>query len=91
MNRYYEIWIEGYAATGESGRAYKLCYDGDPNTVWKGCTFQHACVRALNELKWPMLYTALQGLGTCYYDAKTNSYWGRKFYDNEEDARKSFG
>lgn len=87
----FEIWIEGYAATGESSPAVRVVREGETNTVWEGVTFQQACVKALNELNWDMLYEALQGLGSCYYDMVDNSYWGRRFYDNEVDARKSFG
>lgn len=87
----YEIWIEGYSATGEHEDAYQLIDSNTGKSLWKGCTFQQACVKALNELHWPMLYEAIQGLGSCYYDAKENSYWGRRFFDNEMDARKSFG
>ncbi len=59
--------------------------------MWEGVSFKQACVYALNELKWQMLYTGYQGLGSCYYDNKKNTYWARQFYDNEEDARKGFG
>lgn len=87
----YEIWIGGYAVTGQSSGAERLLRIGETNSKWEGDTFKQACVKALNELNWPLLYEALQGLGSCYYDPKNNSYWGRTFYDNETDARKSFG
>ena len=38
-----------------------------------------------------MLCTMPQSLGSCYYDPNDNSYWDRRFYDNEKDACKSFG
>ena len=87
----YEIWIEGYSATEEHEDAYRLIDRENHIKLWEGCTFQQACVKALNKLKWPMLYEAIQGLGSCYYDPNNNSYWGRRFFDNETDARKSFG
>jgi len=83
MKKYY-IWIEGYSATGEHEDARMI-------GIYEGVTFEQACVKALNDLKWPMLYEALQGLGTCYYNPKENSYWGRRFFNNETDARKAFG
>lgn len=87
MNQY-EIWIRGYSATGESEPHRRLLRDGEVDSKWSGVTFQQACVKALNELHWPMLYEALQGIGECYYDRKENSYWGRKFFDNEKDAKR---
>jgi hypothetical protein len=90
-NKYYEVWIEGYAATGEHAPAYRLTHQGDPDTVWKGISFQQACVNALNELNWDMLSTMPQALGHSHYNPKTNSYWACRFFDNEEDARRSFG
>jgi len=79
----YEVWMEGYSATGEHEGARKL-------GTFKGINFKQACVKALNEVGYQMLYTGPQGLGSCYYDSEKNSYWGRRFFDNEEDARKSF-
>lgn len=87
----YEIWIEGYAATGESGTAQRLLRPGELDSKWKGITFQQAVVKALNELKWTMLSEMAQGCGGCLYDPKRNTYWGCRFYNNEEEARKSFG
>ena len=87
----FEVWIEGYAATGENSPARRLLKDGETVTQWEGISFQQACVKALNELNWDMLYTGAQGCGSSYYDIGNNSYWGCRFFDNEVDARKSFG
>lgn len=87
----FEIWIEGYAATGESSPARRVVREGETDTMWEGVTFEQACVKALNELNWNMLYEGIQGLGSSYYDITRNAYWGCGFYDNEADARKNFG
>lgn len=87
----FEVWIEGYATTGESATASRVLREGEMDSKWEAVDFRQACVYALNELKWQMLYTGYQGCGSCYYDAEENSYWARCFYDNEEEARKSFG
>jgi len=71
----YSVWIEGYAATGESGTAIFL-----GNHM--ASSFKDAVELALFENKWDM-----KG----YYDAERLTYWGCKFYDNEQDARKHFG
>lgn len=87
----FEVWIEGDGSQGSPSKAQRLLRQGESDSKWDAISFQQAVVMALNELKWTMLYEAPQGLGTCYYDYKTNRYWGCNFYDNEADARKPFG
>lgn len=70
----FEIWIEGYAATGEHGIAQHL-------GTYQGETFPEACQAAMKDKEWDMEY----------YNPANNSYWACRFYDNEPDARKSFG
>lgn len=70
----YEVWMEGYAATGESaGAEYYGSHEAD--------NFQQACQKAMEE----------KGMNDDYYDAKNNTYWACRFFDNEVDARKTFG
>jgi hypothetical protein len=76
----YQVWSEGYSATGNSSDAQRLTRKGE-DTLWEGETFKDACENALRTLKWEMKY----------YDKDRNTYWGCRFYDNEADARKSFG
>lgn len=78
----YEVWIQGYAATGEHGEAFQLTLSTEISTKWRGDGFQKACVNALKSLEWDM---------KDYYDPIKNSYWACRFFDNEQDARKSFG
>lgn len=87
----FQIWIQGYAATGESQSAERLLRKGQADSTWEAISFEQACVKALNELKWTMLYEEPQGLGSCHYDPQANAYWGRRFFNNETDARKPFG
>lgn len=77
----YQIWSEGYQVTGNQGTAQRLTFTKNEDTMWEGETFQKACENALKVLKWDM----------SYYDAKRNTYWACRFFDNEADARKSFG
>lgn len=81
-DKLYEVWSEGYAATGEHGSAFQLTLSTEISTKWKGDTFQKACINALKTLEWDM-----KG----YYSYDNNSYWACRFFDNEKDARKSFG
>lgn len=76
----FEVWSEGYAATGQSGNAQRLTI-GNEDTLWEGESFQKACENALRTLEWDM----------SYYDKKRNTYWACRFFENEVDARKSFG
>lgn len=80
MNKY-EIWNEGYTATGESGGAQQLTRENGDN-LFEGETFKEACKNALIELDWDM---------DRYYDEERNTFWACRFFDNETDARKSFG
>jgi len=93
----YEIWIEGYSATGESGIA---------NFIGKasGNTFVEAC----NNFEYPEDIKAqyrdeiivrkgeklkLDGMSINNYveNAPVPKIWGCLLFDNETDARKSFG
>ena len=72
---YYDIWIEGYAATGERGSAQRV-------TIAQGESFKEACVNAYQRGKF-------HGYGS--FDAKNLSLWACRLFDNEADARRSFG
>jgi hypothetical protein len=71
----FEVWTEGFSATGESGDA---TFHGE----FEGKTFREA-VNAYIATD-PEYHNQ-------YYDAKRLTYWGCRFFDNESDARKSFG
>lgn len=70
----FEVWIEGYACTGNSGTAEFL-------SIEEADSFSEACKKALIRNGWDM----------SYYDEERNQYWGCRFFDNEIEARKSFG
>ncbi len=70
----FEIWSEGYAATGDSGSAH---FHGTAI----GENFKDACISFSNsnsEFKE-------------YFDPSRMTYWGCELFDNEIEARKSFG
>ena len=73
----YTIWMEGFMATGQHDKASKLCFNN--YCTWPGNSFEQAC----------KLYSKVTMCKS--YNEKNNSIWGCKLYDNEEDARKSFG
>jgi hypothetical protein len=66
----YQIWSEGYQATGESSGAYK-------HGELEANNFKEACDNFFNDDK--------------YYNSDKLTYWGCRLFDNEVDARKSFG
>lgn len=79
MNQF-ELWVEGYAATGEHGTARFL-------GRWSGETFDEAVK------KW----NATKNIRSEYGDLRWSdndhmwSVWGCRIFDNEADARRSFG
>lgn len=75
MPRKWSVWIEGYAATGGSGRA---TYQGE----WPGETFTDACREWAKRSKCLGDFSVRDGLPR---------YWGCRMYDNESDARRAFG
>lgn len=80
----FEIWLEGYMAQENEGvpvKATRFLRYGETDSKWVAETFPEAIEAALKEKGWDM----------GYYNPKNNSYWACGFYDNEADARKSFG
>lgn len=72
----YEIWVEGHAIGGDRGKAQRI-----GNIKYGSPTFEMACRLALEKNGWEMKF----------YNKENNTYWGCRFFDNEADARKSFG
>lgn len=73
----FEIWTEGYGATGEHGNAR---FHGK----FKGQTFKDAVYNYINTLsseEQKLFKDNEYGL----------RLWGCKFFDNEIDARKNYG
>lgn len=70
----FEIWSEGYAATGEAGPA---TFHG----IYGGLDFKDACTN----------YAKLDKAFARYFNPDRMTYWGCSLFDNEVDARKSFG
>lgn len=71
---FYDVWVEGYSATGNRGRAQFL-------GTMPGKSFEDACRRAVIAIGFEM----------SYYDPVANKYLGCRMFDNETDARKSYG
>ena len=71
----YEVWTEGYAATGESSGAY---FHGR----FKGNTFKDAVKDFVKTLS--------AGSQKDFSEERM-CLWGCRFFDNERDARNSFG
>lgn len=84
----FEIWMEGYAATGESGTAQKIG-EGE------GETFDEA-VRdyMLKNPKHGIEWNDSRRYSTdeAYMNRRSHwNIWACNLYDNEADARKAFG
>lgn len=75
----YSLWREGYAATGQSSTA---TYLGE----FEGSSFNDACDNWAKTLDEESLKYYKPGT-----DERRPSYWACRIFDNEMDARKSFG
>ena len=76
MSKEFEIWTEGYVVNEESNGA---TFHGK----FKGETFKDAIISYRNTLTDKYLIQCV--------DIEKMSFWGCRFFDNEIDARKSFG
>ena len=76
MEKEYEVWTEGYRASGDSSQAI---FHGK----FKGKTFREAVVSWVNTLT--------DEYSIACVDLDNMNFWGCRFFDNGEDARKSFG
>lgn len=72
----YEVWSEGYVALGNSANAkFHGEFDGE--------SFRDACIawsQTLDE----------KSRRECFYEDELR-FWNCKLFDNEVDARKSYG
>lgn len=77
----YGLWVEGYAATGEHGTAKYL---GQA----EGDTFGEAVQNWYRDTP-----DANRNYGSLRYNEKRDrwSLWGCEVFDNQADARRSFG
>jgi len=71
----FHIWSEGYVATCEHGTAQYIC------SVYAK-TFKEACISTFKK-------GLFDGYGN--FNEEQLTLWGCHLYDNEQDARKSFG
>ena len=85
-----EIWMEGYRATGESGAAQKI---GE----YQAESFDEAVEKYLIDHpdtgSGPRRYTKNQFTTEEHYINRRAEWniWGCALFNNETDARKSFG
>ena len=84
----YEIWVEGYIATGESGVAQKL---GSA----MGNNFDEAVENYINVTPNTNIEANTRNKyisNEAYINKNSNwNIWACNIYDNEVDARKAFG
>ena len=87
----YKVWMEGYAATGESGGAHLV-------GKTKARSFAQACHIVMCEEKLKHMTKENEPNNKQYctpgrwdYDPSRLSFWGCKLYWSEELASKTFG
>ena len=73
----YEVWTEGYTATGENSKA---TFHG----IFLGSTFKDAVYNYIKTLS--------KGSQQYFKENNSElRFWGCRFFDNEIDARKNYG
>jgi len=77
----FEVWTEGYAATGQSSSAI---FHGEIMAE----TFNEACIKILGD---SLDKDPEQPDGYRHDSGGNMSVWGCRCCDNKNDARKSFG
>lgn len=89
----FEIWTEGFVTTGQSGTAIKL--NGEYPILAHSFDEAVETLRKYDAEKQPLITENKRTRYTSDEAYKTRSsnwsYWGCNLYDNEEEARKSFG
>lgn len=79
----FDIWVEGYAVQGSSGKAHILAKGVEAET------FKAAVLRWYNAL------AAVSDVKEMYGELDTSesipTLWGCKLFDNYDDAAKTFG
>ena len=76
-SRIWTIWSEGWQIAGQAGRAQFL---GE----WPGRTFEEAVMNMCGEKPVIGRYVVRN------YDGSFD-YWGCRLFDNEKDAKRSYG
>jgi len=87
----YEVWMEGYAATGESGGAQLIGKTKAQNFA-QACHIV-MCEQKLNEIKEENNPSNTEYCDPCRWDYSPHqlSYWACKLFWSKELASKSFG
>lgn len=75
----FQIWSEGYLVSGMEGIPEKARMLAEVEAE----TFQEACDKLCGDQDWQRLHGN--------YNAERLTVWGCRLFDNETDARKSFG
>lgn len=79
----YDVWVEGYAATGEHGRAWKM---GSAPAE----SFADAC-KAVFMRSIKNEYGDFVDRDIGLFDPEELSYWRCYMYPTEAEARRSYG
>lgn len=74
----YNIWSEGYLCTGMEGRPAPANLHG----TQEANNFQEAC---------DLFFSKKENDSENSYNKENLTFWGCSLYDNENEARRSFG
>lgn len=84
VEKQFTVWSEGYAATGEHGTATMM-------GTSSGLDFKDACVKLFKQLAEERPTEKERKEYERLFDPEKLTFWACKLFDNEEEARKSFG
>ena len=79
----YDIWTEGFQGSGDRGYAHPLAFGVEAPSFIEAVQKWWDALKSVSNPK--KLY------GEITIKNGTASIWGCKLFDNEQDARKSFG
>lgn len=76
----YEIWMEGFSATGQEGKAQLVVSNIEAFSFHEACSIHFSKLTKEESEYWS-------------YSKQSNTWaiWGCRLFDNEIDARKNFG
>lgn len=93
----YDIWAEGFVITGQTSQAFKLTEKDGFNRPVLAESFNDAVRKFRKENPTSSVYIREYNPENftsrkAYENRRSNwAYWGCALFDNEADARKSFG
>lgn len=85
----FDIWSEGFSITGIDGKAQMFAEGVEAETFEKACDLWFNTLGNVTPDYYKPAHEGSDVYGKVIHYRP--SFWGCSLYDNEEDARRSFG